>query len=312
MAKEWKEVPQYNHFPGEVKVFAPDSVPADVQEVIVTAPALGLSLLGKNSAPALIGIGVAVPVPLVVILRMLEEDRVLPPFLQDVLKSEKTKVVSGSFGGRTDDLVKLEAFNVRQEELNGFISLAGLAEKKGVSERGLVAIAKVFNIFLKRDRVVATSDWGAEELSVAQQEFAADDAYFALQCYEELKNYTPLKAKPSFIKIRDITPDGKGVNVLIKCVKAPEAVDGPGGLKEVVCGDETGIVTVSFRGDENLTMCQAGASLRLQNAHVRMIKSHIRLVADKWAAFKVADEPHTFEANEANDISATEYELVVE
>merc|ERR1712063_68558 len=97
--------------------------------------------------------------------------------------------------------------------------------------------------------------------------------------------------KPNFTKVADITPDGKGVNVFLKCVKAPEAVDGPGELQEVVCGDETGIVTVSFRGDETITMCQAGASLRLQNAHVRMIKGRIRLVADKWAAFKVADQP---------------------
>jgi len=312
MAKEWKEVPQYSHFPGEVKVFTPDSIPADVQEVIVAAPALGFSLLGKSSAPTLIAIGVAVPTPLVVILRMLEEDRVLPPFLQDVLKSEKPKVVSGNFGARTDDVAKLEAFNLRQEDYNGFLGLAGLAEKKGVNERGLVAIAKVFNLSLKRDRAVATSDWVAEELSAAQKEFAADDAYFALKCYEELMSYTPPKAKPSFIKIADITPDGKGVNVLLKCVKVPEAVDGPGGLKEAVCGDETGIVTVSFRGDETIAMCQAGASLRLQNAHVRMIKGRIRLVADKWAAFKAADAPHAFEANELNDISATEYELVVE
>jgi len=309
MAKEWKEVPQYNHFPGEVQVFTPDSV-SDVQDAIVAAPALGISLLGKGNAPALISIGIAEPVPSVVILRTLEENRVLPPFLQDVLKSDKTKVVSGNFSA--DEVAKLEAFNLRQEELNGFVGLAGLAEKKGVNERGLVAIAKVFNLSLKRDRAVATSDWAAEELSAAQKEFAADDAYFALQCYEELKNYKTPKAKPSFMKIADVTPDGKGVNVFLKCVKAPEAVDGPGGLKEVVCGDETGIVTVSFRGDETIAMCQAGASLRLQNAHVRMIKGRIRLVADKWAAFKVADEPHTFEVNEANDISATEYELVVE
>jgi len=265
------------------------------------------AVLPRSSPLALL-----LPTPLVVILRMLEEERVLPPFLQDVLKSEKPKVVSGNFGARTDDAAKLEAFNLRQEDYNGFIGLAGLAEKKGVNERGLVAIAKVFNLSLKRDRAVATSDWGAEELSAAQKEFAADDAYFALRCYEELTSYTPPKAKPSFIKVADVTPDGKGVNVLLKCVKVPEAVDGPGGLKEAVCGDETGIVTVSFRGDETITMCQAGASLRLQNAHVRMIKGRIRLVADKWAAFKVADTPHAFEANEVNDISATEYELVVE
>jgi len=282
-----------------------------VQEALVSAPALGFSFLGKSSAPVVIAIAVGVP-PLVVMLRVLDEDRVLPEFLQDILKSEKVKIVSGNFSPRADDVVKLEAFNLRQEELNGFVGLAELAEKKGVMERGLVAIAKLFNLSLKRDRAIATSDWTAEEFSAAQREFAADDAYFSLQCFEELKRYTVPKAKPNFIKIKDITPDGKGVNVLVKCVKAPEAVDGPGGLKEVVCGDESGIVIVSFRGDEATAVCQEGASLRLQNAHVRMIKGRIRLVADKWAAFKAADEPHAFEVNQTNDISATEYELMVE
>eukprot|EP00421_Protoceratium_reticulatum_P001374 CAMPEP_0168366822 /NCGR_PEP_ID=MMETSP0228-20121227/5419_1 /TAXON_ID=133427 /ORGANISM="Protoceratium reticulatum, Strain CCCM 535 (=CCMP 1889)" /LENGTH=43 /DNA_ID= /DNA_START= /DNA_END= /DNA_ORIENTATION= len=43
-----------------------------------------------------------------------------------------------------------------------------------------------------------------------------------------------------------------------------------------------------------------------------MVKSHIRLVADKWAAFKPAAEPLGFEVKEDNDISATEYERVVD
>lgn len=159
---------------------------------------------------------------------------------------------------------------------------------------------------------MAASDWAADELSAGQKEFAADDAYFSLQCYDELKNYAPPKVKPTFMKVKDITPDGKGVNVMLKCAKAPESIDGPGGLKEVVCGDESGVVTVSFRGDEINDILEVGASLRMQNAHVRMIKGCIRLVADKWAAFKVADVPHTFEVSDKNDISATEYELVVE
>merc|ERR1712129_105510 len=106
-----------------------------------------------------------------------------------------------------------------------------------------------------------------------------------------------------------VNPDSKGVNVMLKCVKAPEAVAGSDSLKEVVCGDDTGIVIVSLRTEEYASICTVGSSIRMQNATVRMVKGHIRLVADKWAAFKPASEPLDFTVKEDNDVSATEYEL---
>eukprot|EP00413_Alexandrium_margalefii_P042058 CAMPEP_0204585468 /NCGR_PEP_ID=MMETSP0661-20131031/46940_1 /ASSEMBLY_ACC=CAM_ASM_000606 /TAXON_ID=109239 /ORGANISM="Alexandrium margalefi, Strain AMGDE01CS-322" /LENGTH=129 /DNA_ID=CAMNT_0051595025 /DNA_START=83 /DNA_END=472 /DNA_ORIENTATION=+ len=116
--------------------------------------------------------------------------------------------------------------------------------------------------------------------------------------------------KPKFIKLTDIAPDAKGVNVMLKCVKDPVKVAGSDSLEEALCGDDTGVVLVSLRGEAQTSMCKAGTSIRLQNGSVRMVKGHIRLVADKWAAFKVADEPLTFDVKEDFDISATEYELV--
>mmetsp|Transcript_13807 Transcript_13807/g.41204 ORF Transcript_13807/g.41204 Transcript_13807/m.41204 type:complete len:143 (-) Transcript_13807:95-523(-) len=116
--------------------------------------------------------------------------------------------------------------------------------------------------------------------------------------------------KPKFIKVKEINPDSRGVNIMVKCVKDPEKVPASDILEEAVCGDETGVVTLSLRGEAQTSICKTGASLRVQNATVRMVKGHIRLVADKWAALKAADEALTFEVKEDNDISATEYELV--
>jgi len=116
-------------------------------------------------------------------------------------------------------------------------------------------------------------------------------------------------AKPTFIKVEKIMPEEKGINVMVKCVKAPEAVAGSDSLKETICGDDTGTVIVSVRTEEYAAICTVGASIRVQNATVRMVKGHIRLVADKWAAFKPASEPLDFTVKEDNDVSATEYEL---
>jgi len=122
---------------------------------------------------------------------------------------------------------------------------------------------------------------------------------------EEAKPLT----KPTFIKVEKIFPEEKGINVMLKVVKAPEAVAGSDSLKEVVCGDDTGIVTVSLRTEEHAAMCTVGRSIRLQNGTVRMVKGHIRLVADKWAAFKPASDPIDFAVKEDIDISATEHDL---
>ena len=71
-----------------------------------------------------------------------------------------------------------------------------------------------------------------------------------------------------------------------------------------------GVFTVSFRNKELCDICKEGASIRMQNTSVRMVKGFIRVVVDKWAAFKPADEALAWEAKSSNDMSTVEYELV--
>jgi len=116
----------------------------------------------------------------------------------------------------------------------------------------------------------------------------------------------PLK-KPKFIKIDGIEPAARGVNIYAKVVKAPAKVEGSEDLYEIVVGDGTGLVTMSVR-DDRYKACEVGKVMRVQNAHVSMIKGFIRLTVDKWAALKPSEE-EVASVNEAKDISATEYEL---
>jgi len=83
-----------------------------------------------------------------------------------------------------------------------------------------------------------------------------------------------------------------------------------GKFVEAIVGDETGIVTISLQSKDKASCCDAGASLRVQNAKVLMVKGFMRVAIDKWAVIKVSDEPLSFEVNSSNDMSATEYELV--
>jgi len=114
--------------------------------------------------------------------------------------------------------------------------------------------------------------------------------------------------KPKFGKVKGIKPDSKGVNVLVKVVKCTDLEDDRAGkAAEAVCGDDTGSITLRLRGAD-IELAKAGASLRCQNAHVRMEKGFVRLVVDKWAKLAPAAEPLDCEVNSKNDLSATEYE----
>merc|ERR1739845_255808 len=100
----------------------------------------------------------------------------------------------------------------------------------------------------------------------------------------------------------------KGLNFYAKCLKDPEAVDG-GEIKEVLCGDDTGCLIVSLRSEAHVALCKSGVLLRIQNAHVRMVKGHIRLIVDKWSAFKEVASVDFETVNEKKNISEVEYEL---
>jgi len=113
--------------------------------------------------------------------------------------------------------------------------------------------------------------------------------------------------KPKFVKVATVMPEAKSLNIMLKCLKCTPIQGAE--LWEVVCGDETGVVTFSLRSKELVDICTPGASLRVQNAKSIMVKGFIRIIVDKWAVLKIAEKPLDFEVNTAHDISAVEYEL---
>nr|ABO47885.1 hypothetical protein Tb10.6k15.3460 [Alexandrium fundyense] len=136
------------------------------------------------------------------------------------------------------------------------------------------------------------------------------DAQECLDKCADIAAWRPLR-KPKFGKVKKgVQPDAKGLNLYVKCMKAPEAVEGSPEVKEVLVGDDTGLVMLSIRSDTHADVCKAGAALRVQNAHVKMIKGYIRVVLDKWAVLKEADASALdFEAvDETANVSAVEYE----
>lgn len=65
-----------------------------------------------------------------------------------------------------------------------------------------------------------------------------------------------------------------------------------------------------FASTAQIDVAKPGNTIILRNARVEMFNGFMRLSVDRWGTVKLAPEPARFEVNTANDLSATEYELV--
>jgi len=80
---------------------------------------------------------------------------------------------------------------------------------------------------------------------------------------------------------------------------------------EVVCGDTSGSVVVSFRANQ-IDDVKKDAVLVFRNANTKMVDSHIRVVVDKWGKISKSEEDLEGEVDmsEKANVSAIEYERV--
>lgn len=117
--------------------------------------------------------------------------------------------------------------------------------------------------------------------------------------------------KTPFTKVKTISPDMRGANLMLKVVSSEtlEARERGSAMVDVVAGDETGIVTLRLT-EEEAKAATPNKMISIRNGFSQMVKGYIRLRAGKWA--KIAEEvtDEDIVPNMGNDLSAVEYELV--
>eukprot|EP00747_Dinoflagellata_sp_TGD_P165708 gnl/TRDRNA2_/TRDRNA2_187394_c0_seq1.p1 gnl/TRDRNA2_/TRDRNA2_187394_c0~~gnl/TRDRNA2_/TRDRNA2_187394_c0_seq1.p1 ORF type:complete len:838 (-),score=237.02 gnl/TRDRNA2_/TRDRNA2_187394_c0_seq1:60-2573(-) len=124
----------------------------------------------------------------------------------------------------------------------------------------------------------------------------------------------PKLRKPRFQKVAKLLPEASSLNLCLKVVSVPVAVEGVSGLSEVVVGDGSGVVTLTLRdADLVKALSTVGTPVTVRNGKVAMVKGFIRLTVDKWGKIVAgAGEDASlfdFEPLSSNDVSKTEYEL---
>ncbi len=113
-------------------------------------------------------------------------------------------------------------------------------------------------------------------------------------------------------KVKDLTPESKQVNVLVKVVGLSEEreITSRFGearkLVEATVGDETGTVLLTLWNDQ-IGQVAKDVTLLVDNGYVSLVRGHIRLNVGKYGSFTKAETPIET-VNSALDVSAVEYE----
>jgi len=113
------------------------------------------------------------------------------------------------------------------------------------------------------------------------------------------------------IKVTDLNPESKGVNLLVKVVSVGEADETKRGgtITEIVAGDASAIVTLRLTEDE-MKAVAVNNVVEVHNAVVRMEKGFMRLTVGKWGKIVAHAGDTEVTAKKDRDMSSTEYELV--
>ncbi len=122
------------------------------------------------------------------------------------------------------------------------------------------------------------------------------------------------KKQPVEVKVGELTPQSRAVNVTAKVVSKSEIREipmGRDGSAHKVCdalvGDETGVVYLTL-WDDNIEKVNENDTIRVENGYVTLFKGNMRLNIGKYGKLEPAAAPIEGEVNTTNNVSSKTYE----
>jgi len=120
--------------------------------------------------------------------------------------------------------------------------------------------------------------------------------------------------QPVDVKVSELTPASRAVNVAVKVVSKTEVRNiaaGRDGAPHRVCdalvGDETGCIYLTL-WDDNIEKVDEGATIRVGNGYVTLFRGNMRLNVGRYGTLEVAKEALAGEVNTENNLSTKVYE----
>lgn len=117
--------------------------------------------------------------------------------------------------------------------------------------------------------------------------------------------------QPVELKVKDLTPETKSVNLTVKVVSMgePEAVPARGGgvrhVTEARVGDDTATVVMSLWEKQSEGISE-GTVLRIENGYVSLVRGHVRLNVGKYGRMRPTDA-HVGDVNTEENLSEVDH-----
>lgn len=119
---------------------------------------------------------------------------------------------------------------------------------------------------------------------------------------------------PVDVKVSELNPSSRAVNVLAKVVSKSEirniaaGRDGsPHKVSDAFVGDETGSVYLTL-WDDNIDKVKESDTVLVKNGYVNLFRGNIRLNIGKYGTLEVSDQTIGGEVNTENNVSSKVYE----
>jgi len=122
------------------------------------------------------------------------------------------------------------------------------------------------------------------------------------------------RPQPVNVKVSELTPNSKAVNVTAKVVSKGEVRSTTSGrdysvhrVVDALVGDETGCIYLNL-WDDNIEKVNEGGTLNIKNGYVNLFRGYMRLNIGRYGSFEIVTESPIKEVNTQNNLSSKQYE----
>lgn len=122
------------------------------------------------------------------------------------------------------------------------------------------------------------------------------------------------RPQPVDVKIGELTPNSKAVNVTAKVVSKGEVRSNTSGrdftthrVVDALVGDETGCIYLNL-WDDNIEKAKEGDTLNIKNGYINLFRGNMRLNVGRYGTLEIAEQALAGEVNTENNVSTQVHE----
>ena len=122
------------------------------------------------------------------------------------------------------------------------------------------------------------------------------------------------RPRPVDVRVSELTPDSKAVNVTVMVVSKGEVRNTTSGrdftahrVVDALVWDETGCIYLNL-WDDNIEKVNEGGTLNIKNGYVNLFRGNMRLNIGKYGSYQILEESPITEVKTDNNLSEKRYE----